>query len=371
MTKIIMSDAKILRYLLLTEAKSRRDIAIKLEVSKATITNAVNRFLKLKIIEEGDYLQENRSGRKTISLRIKPDLAYFCGTDLEGMTIRACIIDCEKRIIKSTKIAIKHEWSEKTIVEKWFKTIENLVKNSNIPRGKIVSLGFGLPGIVYEGKKMTHAYLPNDRWNDIEIGKVFKTEFPNITVANNSMCVYEYERKLGVGRNFTDFMSILIRYGIGVTISLKNNPVISENIFTGELGHMRIDIDGEKCICGQKGCLDTFISGRTFNKASINTEEILKDELKKRGKYLGIAIANLLKIFYSNIVVLNGIYNEYENIIKPVLIKTIKNELFNLKLNVPSIIFGRESKIKTSIGATILGAERFFEKYLIEKYSIY
>jgi predicted NBD/HSP70 family sugar kinase len=350
--------------MLLSGAKSRRDLAVSLGVSKAAMTQAINRLLDMQMVDEGAFLSESRPGRKTISLRLRPGIAYFVGTDLEGSAIRACILDCEKKVVAGGKCAIGPQWSPKSISGQWQSLIKKIIKSSCIPMDKIAGIGVGLPGVVSKEELSTHTYLRGGEWVDFCAGDVLKKFKLKMAGGNNVACISEYERQLGIAKLAPDFVSVLVRYGIGASIYCNGTVAVGTKMFTGELGHMRVNMKGEDCICGRRGCLDTFASGRTFDENSFKTQKALNRELEKRSQYLGVGLANLLKLFHPPLIVLNGIYNKYENIVRPVLLKTLSEELEVLNLEVPEVVFGEPVEMKTSIGAAVLAAEQLFESYM-------
>jgi predicted NBD/HSP70 family sugar kinase len=161
---------------------------------------------------------------------------------------------------------------------------------------------------------------------------------------------------------------LLIRYGIAITRCVNDVSSTSNEIATGELGHVKIVQDGKKCICGDRGCLDSYVSGRTWNPDSFESDDEFNRELTQRAQYLGLALSNLLKVFYSPCIVLNGIYNDYESLFKQDLSDTMAKELAGLKISPPQIIFASPSEMKTSIGASQLAANNFLEQYCEKKF---
>jgi len=75
----------------------------------------------------------------------------------------------------------------------------------------------------------------------------------------------------------------------------------------------------------------------------------------------------MLNLFHPPLIIINGIYNEYEQIVKPVIIDTLAGELAGLKTPVPQVVFGNPVELKASVGAAMLAAEVFLEKYLNSK----
>jgi len=357
------SEISVLAHMISSGVESRIELCNSLKLSKATATHVVTRLLKKGFIEEGAKFSNSGRGRKTTALRVRPGIAYFLGTDLEGTAVRACLLDCQRNIIASGKRAIGPEWSKPKITRQWISLIENILQSSGIDRTKVVGLGVGLPGVISQRDFSTRAFLPPGKWIDFDVNKALSTLGFKITVANNVSCVSEYERQLGMARGLENFISVLIRYGIGASIYSNGSLTTSDKMSTGELGHMRLDMKGTQCICGRRGCLDVFASGRTWKPQEFTTANALEKELKKRARFLGVGLANLIKLCHLPLILINGIYNEYEDIVKPVLRQTLDDELTVLKLPAPEVVFAGPEELKTSIGAAMWAAD-FLEEYL-------
>ncbi len=369
MSKAVISESKIISAMVNDGAVSRGHLCDMLNLSKATVTLIVNKLLKQGIIIEGQPIQEDRVGRKTTELSIRKDLGYFIGSDMEGLAVRACLVDSAGNIVSSGKRAIGPDWSNSNIIECWLDLIKSVVSNSNIDTKKIVGLGAGLPGIVERDRLSTRTYLPPGQWIDFDISNFQNELGVKVTAANNVACVSEYERKKGAACGVEDFISILIRYGIGAAIYSNGTASVGQKFTTGELGHMRVDMRGPVCICGQKGCLDVFASGRTWSAIEQSSQSSLTRNLKKRAKYLSVGLANMLKLFHPHLIIINGIYNDYENIVKPVIIESLSEELSGLKLPIPEVAFGDPVELKTSFGAAMQASEAFLENHLTEMLS--
>lgn len=346
------------------EATSRRDLCGRLGLSKGSITRLVDGLLDAGLIVEGDKVDHPRRGRKTTSLRVRSDLAYVLGADLEGMAVRACLLDSSRQVVASGERAVDPSWSMGRIVKTWTSLIERMISQSGVARKRIAGLGVGLPGQVSRDGIRIHAYLPPGRWVDSDLSAALARFGLPVTAANNVICGSEYERRLGLGRQVRTFVSVLVRYGIGAAIYADETFLIGEGAFAGELSHMRLDVKGPACVCGRRGCLDVFASGRTWPRADVRTGARWGRELGKRSRYLAIGLANLLKLFPSPVVILNGIYNAYEAQVRPVLVEALEEELGPLGIGVPEVLFGRPVAFKTSIGAAFRAADAFLEGHL-------
>ncbi|MBT4821335.1 MAG: ROK family protein, partial [Lentisphaerae bacterium] len=180
---------------------------------------------------------------------------------------------------------------------------------------------------------------------------------------NNVICVSEYERRLGLARGHGSFIALLVRYGIGAAVYAHGELIVGEQSFTGELGHMRLDPHGPRCICGGKGCLDVFASGRTLPPEDARSGDIWDGQLVERARWLGVGLANLLKVYHPPLVILNGIYNAYAGGMGPALEAALGDELTPLGIDVPELVFGSPVVLKADVGAALRAADAFAEPY--------
>jgi predicted NBD/HSP70 family sugar kinase len=162
-------------------------------------------------------------------------------------------------------------------------------------------------------------------------------------------------------------MVVLARYGLGAALYGNGQFLVGDDAFTCELGHMRIDREGARCICGRRGCLDTVVSGRTLPPADRRRGAAWERELARRMQALGVGMGNVLKIFHPPLVVLDGLYNEYEETVLPMLRGALKRELEGLGLSVPRLVIGDKAEFKTAIGAALRAADVFLADYLLTR----
>ncbi len=348
---------------------SRSELAGRLKTSKASAGRAVERLIAAGWVAEGAKSRDVRRGPKATALSVRPDLVYTIGTDLEGTAIRACLIDCSNRVVASAKCGFDARWRPGTLLRTWRQLIERIIATSGVDKEKIIGVGLGFPGVGHrvDDRSYYHvrAHLPPGRLVDLEISQALPGVGLPFTPANNTICVSEYERRLGRGNGARSFISVLIRFGIGAAVFSRGAFLMEEDAIAGEIGHMRIDLKGPLCICGNKGCLDVFASGRTWPPPGKRYGPRWRKEIRQRSRYLGIALAGLLKVFHSPLVILNGIYNDFEDDVIPVLRDVWNKELETLGLPAPEVVSGDPNEWKVSIGAALRARDKFLEPYLI------
>ena len=66
------------------------------------------------------------------------------------------------------------------------------------------------------------------------------------------------EMYFGYGINYSDFLYIIVKEGIGAGVIINRQLFHGTNGFSGELGHVTVHQDGILCGCGNRGCLEKY-----------------------------------------------------------------------------------------------------------------
>jgi len=359
-----LTAAKTLATIIAGPADSRRALEEQLGVSKASVCRVVDQLLERGLVVEGATLPGLGRGRFTTSLHARPDLGYVIGTDLEGLAIRVCVLDCARNILASRRCAIEANWSIQRILRSWRSLITETLEAARIDHNHVIALGVALPGMAATGDTELRTYLPPGRLVRFDVREELSQFDLPIVVSDNTLCVSDFERRLGEARETPSFLSILVRYGMGMTVSSRGRFIVGEELACGEFGHMRIQIDGPLCVCGLRGCLDAFCSGRTWSEANERLGEAWQVSIAERAQILGIGIGNLLKLVHSPLVILNGVYNDYQEIVREPLCTAIAAELAPLGLSAPHLAFGAPMEEKACIGAALRAVDQQMVDYL-------
>lgn len=81
-----------------------------------------------------------------------------------------------------------------------------------------------------------------------------------IRAANDNVCGVIAEHRLGSLQGCDRAAYLTVSTGTGSGIFLKQGEI--EIAFQSQLGHQILDPNGEKCLCGQRGCLQSITGGR-------------------------------------------------------------------------------------------------------------
>ena len=255
----------------------------------------------------------------------------FIGVDLGGTKIYTALSDENGNIIKEIIKPTEASKGYEQIVEKIKESIRYV--SSDIENNKIISIGIGSPGPLDVSNGLI-VNPPNLPFNNFNIVDCLKDEFKlPVFLDNDANAATLAEYKFGAGVGTTNMIFITASTGVGA------GAVLNKNIYRGstsnalELGHTTVDYSGNKCGCGNMGCVEAMSSGTAIkNQAeellkldvetslrkydlvtakevfieSSNGDKLASEVLRKSLGYLGVAVSNAANIFDPDMIVVGG-----------------------------------------------------------------
>jgi glucokinase len=88
----------------------------------------------------------------------------------------------------------------------------------------------------------------------------------SVVAGNDANCAGAAELAFGAAKGVSDSVIVTLGTGIGGAIVAGGALLLGANRFAGEIGHMIIDLDGEPCQCGMRGCWERYASGSALGR---------------------------------------------------------------------------------------------------------
>lgn len=209
------------------------------------------------------------------------------GIDLGGTSIYGGLIDPNGNILGRSIRDTQDGKGKEEVLRLIGDVIDELVDED------VISIAIGSPGFINseEGKVLHTGGNIND-WANTDIRGELSRRFPKIPiyVENDANVAALCEHWIGAGSDFESFVMLTLGTGVGGAIYTKKEGILKGHGYQGgELGHAILYPRGIKCICGQRGCVERYISGSGVENAysKITGEvkkgkDIFKDSLRDR-----------------------------------------------------------------------------------------
>jgi len=288
---------------------------------------------------------------------------FRIGIDLGGTKIEGVLLDAEGREMARKRIPTERERGYQHILHRIKLVHDELAATV---AGQPTTFGIGTPGALSPRSGL----LKNSNTVCMN-GQPVKADLENllgrkIEIQNDANCFAMAEARRGAGRGLKLVFGIIMGTGCGGGIVYKGEVFTGPQAIAGEWGHMSIDPQGPLCYCGQRGCVETFISGGGLEKryaekngAKKSFQEIEKDYdaghplavefMHTFFRHFGRAVANLIDLLDPDVIVLGGGVSNFDAIYKEGVAQ-VRRFVFTDQLETPIV------KHQLGDSAGVLGA---------------
>ena len=358
-------------------------------LNKSTVSSIVSDLLNEDLISQEEDKDKN-VGRNPINLRLKLGKHFVGAINIDSATARFAITDIDGSMLGKSKIDAAHDNPElfiKKCLTELFTLRDKLSINS------LEGIGVSISGIV-DQKSEKVIVAPHLGWEDFEIGRIMKNicaDETKIVVNNDAKASALAE--LWFGRhdiNLANFVFLSIGPGIGTGIVIEKKLMDGAFHAAGEFGHMTIFEGGEFCFCGNHGCWEAYASDRATTKryiirkyknANMQNNILLKDIIKfanngdstakeiltQTGHYIGLGIANIIKVLDPEAVIIGGGIIKAYDLIYPEIMQTVARRAFFGKKRDVKILPTSLSIRPRLLGAATLAIREIFEDLRITR----
>lgn len=263
--------------------------------------------------------------------------AVVAGADLGGTTVSIALARCDGSLVAESKIATESHKGPEDVLNRIADQVLLLAQEAGVSPS---AFGLGVPGLV-DLKTGTTKFLPNmpTQWRNVEAARIVTAKLGcPVSLLNDARAATLGELRYGLGRDVESMAMLTLGTGVGGGIAVNRQLVLGPLGAAGELGHQRILPDGPPCGCGQRGCLETLVSGPAFTGEGVRLlkaglapilhelvdgdiskvspremaqaakagDDVLASTIRRRAGYLGIGVANVVTIIHPELVVLSG-----------------------------------------------------------------
>jgi fructokinase len=188
-------------------------------------------------------------------------MSYRIGIDLGGTKTEILVLGTQGREVLRRRIATPRDYGAA------LNAIAGLVREAEAKIGARASVGVGIPGTISPATglvKNANSNALNGHPFDKDLGALLERE---IRVANDANCFALSEAADGAAKGRGIVFGVILGTGCGGGIVVDGKILEGRHRIAGEWGHTPLpwpeieEMPLRACWCGQKGCLERYISG--------------------------------------------------------------------------------------------------------------
>lgn len=306
---------------------SRTQVARLTGLSPATISGITAELMEDDLILE-KAPGNSRGGRRPILLALNPRAGYVAGLKLTEDHVVGAMTDLEATVIANHTSQLRDHALDTAIVT-LADVVEALMVRAGIARDKLLGVGVGLAGIIDAGQGVLR-HSPIFGWRSAPFIELLRARLDVLVHIDNDVNTLTITEQLfGAGQGVENFLTVTVGRGVGMGIVVNGQLYRGLNGGAGEFGHTVLDPNGPLCACGNRGCLETYVSDPSLMRLA--AEAVSRGELDEKvrdiddlltrarggnqaaqaifaqaGEALGRGVANLINIFSPELVIISG-----------------------------------------------------------------
>ena len=268
-------------------------------------------------------------------------MSHYIGIDLGGTNLRAAIADTATgQIFHPRKRPTLAAEGQEAVIQRIVSLIRELTQANGTGNGSIKGVGIGVPGTPDIDTGVIQ-FLPNlpGKWLNVPLQEIIEDQVQlPVALINDVRALTLGEWTFGAGRGADTVVCLAIGTGIGGGVVVNGQFHLGIGGTAGEFGHHVVEVDGLPCGCGGRGCLELYASGPAIAamgvkevmhghttrigelveydlnrinvevvvRAALEGDPIAKQILQRVGRYLGIAVGNILGVISPQRVIFGG-----------------------------------------------------------------
>ncbi|BAH45508.1 probable transcriptional regulator [Brevibacillus brevis NBRC 100599] len=234
-----LNKEEVLQQVVLHGQISRADISKQTQLSRPCVSALVDEMIQEGLLQEVG-MGDSKGGRKPILLEYNYQAYAIAGAIFEGSTLDMAIADMKGEFLARYRKRLAQPANGETVIEDLAAGLDRLLRESGIPRERLLGMGVGLQGVTQRGSG-TVSFSPSTGWMGSPIQQTIEARLGLPVIIDNDvnmMTLGEYVRGAGVGH--TNVVYMYVGTGIGAGIILDGQFYRGSREAAGEIGFMMI-----------------------------------------------------------------------------------------------------------------------------------
>jgi glucokinase-like ROK family protein len=273
----------ILRLLYDNDPLSAPELSKMLGISLPTVLLLINDLINTDLVTTMGT-GASTGGRKPALYGLSNESLFVISCDMGRYQSKITIFNSHNQQVTPIKYFDTHI-DDEAVVEKIFDAADELVRDFHIPAGKILGVGVDMPGLV-DSRAGINYTIKNSRMQNIR--ERLEKKFGYYVYIDNDARMQAYgECMFGKARDKKNAIVVNWSWGVGMGMILNGQLYGGTTGFAGELSHIQMAEEGDLCICGKRGCLETVASANTMlrlAKQGIEQGSVTQLAMRFKGK---------------------------------------------------------------------------------------
>ena len=220
-------------------------------------------------------------------------MAIYGGIDLGGTKIQAAVVDEDNdhEVLGAKRDQTPLKGGPKAIAARMADVLKEALEEAGLGPSDLAGVGVGSPGSVNDEKGTVSGAMNLSEWaGSFNLRKALEKDLEGtpVSLGNDVDLATDAEFEIGAAKDVATLLGVFWGTGVGGGLVLKNQPWVGRGT-AGEIGHMVVRINGAKCGCGRRGCMEAYagrgaMEARARRRVEQKEKTVLFEIMEERGR---------------------------------------------------------------------------------------
>ena len=187
------------------------------------------------------------------------------GIDLGGTKIESLLLAPDETVLQRRRVPSPAADGYDAVLVTLHRVITETA--ALVPAGSQYTIGIGVPGSLNPATGLVqnaNSTCLNSHPLKPDLERLLSR---SVGIRNDADCFALAECRLGAGQGYSMVFGVIMGTGCGGGICINGKVREGPHRIAGEWGHFSVDPEGMSCYCGNRGCVETKISGSGVERA--------------------------------------------------------------------------------------------------------
>jgi glucokinase-like ROK family protein len=329
--KRYLQKKRILFHLYYKGQLSNPEICKLTNMSSPSIQKLLSELISENLVRE-EGIGQSIGGRRPLMFGLNSPARFVVGINIGHSITEIGLFDLTNKLVDEIHFFRRQLENSQTFVDDLHQEVVQVLAKAKVTDDQLLGIGIAITGLTDPRSGSSYSHL---NFSEKSVKSLFEEKFGKPVFTDNDarlMALGEYV--FGSAAGHENVLCINIGAGIGMGMILNGKLYQGHSGFAGEFGHIKIQEDGQLCICGKNGCLETVASGEALTRMALaavaagkptilsnynsnlscNTiidaahqgDQIAIDLIAQIGVFLGQGLSTLIHLFNPETIILGG-----------------------------------------------------------------
>ncbi len=245
---------------------SRREIVELVSLSPQTVANITNDLETLGLIVARRITGAKTRGQPPIAFELNPDAGNSIGISLEPGRASAGLVNLVGEILARREVEVDTHDPRQALTA-MVGLINELLRRPAASE-RLWGVGVALPGPLVKTDISFVGPTALEGWSDVSVlDELREATRLRVFYSVDSVAAALGETLFGVARSLDNFFYMHFGVGLGGTLVVNRSAYRGANGNATEIGHIPAVPGGKPCYCGNRGCLERYLSLHSLAEA--------------------------------------------------------------------------------------------------------